>query len=49
MDVLIIMQSFTTELQLKNAEFVIKNKKLLSELRGFKFVITLVLNLKNKK
>lgn len=43
------MQSFTTELELKNTELVIKNKIFLSELRGFKFVITLVLNLKNKK
>ena len=40
-----ILNSFIPELQLKNTESAIKNKliDLLSELRGFKFVKTLVL------
>ena len=40
-----ILNSFELELQLKDTESAIKNKgkKLLSELRGFKFVTTLVL------
>ena len=44
-----ISNSFDPKLQLKNAKFVIKNKleKLLNELRGFKFVITLILKFKN--
>ena len=43
-----ILNSFDPELQLKDTESTIKNKqkKLLSELRGFKFVTTLVLVLK---
>ena len=40
-----ILNSFNPELQLKDTESAIKNKlkKSLSELRGFKFVTTLVL------
>ena len=40
-----ILNSFNPELQLKDTESAIKSKpkKLLSELRGFKFVTTLVL------
>ena len=40
-----IINSFNPELQLKDTESAIKNKfkKLLSELRGFKFMATLVL------
>ena len=46
-----ILNSFNPELQLKDTESVIKNnlKKLLSELRGFKFVTTLVLVFKKKE
>ena len=42
------MNSFNSELQLKDAKFAIKNRLigLLSELRGFKFVTTMVLELK---
>ena len=38
------LNSFNPEIQLENSEFTIKNslKDLLSELRGFKFAITLV-------
>ena len=40
-----ILNTFNPELQLKNNEFVIKNelKKLLTELRGYKFATTSVL------
>ena len=40
-----ILNSFNPELQLKDTESAIENKlkKILSELRGFKFVTTLVL------
>ena len=43
-----ILNSFNSELQLKDTESAIKNKlkKLLSELRGFKFMTTLVLMFK---
>ena len=43
-----ILNYFNSELQLKDAEFTIKNKLIdsLSELRGFKFVTTLVLEFK---
>ena len=42
------MNSFNTELQLKNTEFEIRNKliKLLNELRGLEFVAILVVELK---
>ena len=41
---------FNSELQLENTESAIKNKlkNLVNELKGFKFVITLVLQLKNQ-
>ena len=41
---------FNSELQLKNTESAIKKKlkNLVNELKGFKFVITLVLQLKNQ-
>ena len=44
-----ILNSFNPESQLKDTESAIKTKlkKLLSELRGFKLVITLVLGFKN--
>ena len=44
-----ILNSFNPELQLKDTESAIKNKlkKLLSDLRGFKVVPTLVLVFKN--
>ena len=43
-----ILNSFNTELQLKNTEFEIRNKliKLLNELRGLEFVAILVVELK---
>ena len=43
-----ILNSFKTELQLKNTESAIKSKlkELLTELRAFKFVATLVLEFK---
>ena len=43
------MNSFNPELQLKDTESVTKNKliDLLSELKGFKFVTTIVLEFKN--
>ena len=42
------MNSFNHKLQLKNTEYAIRNKltDLLSELRGFKFVTTLVIEFK---
>ena len=46
-----ILNSCNPELQLKNTESVNKNKLInsLSELRGFKFVTTLVFKLKKKQ
>ena len=46
-----MLSSFNQQLQLKNTEFAIKNKlkKLLNELRGFKFVTILVLKLKKNQ
>ena len=43
-----ILNSFNPALQIRDTESAIKNKlqKLVSELRGFKFVITLLLVLK---
>ena len=45
------MNYFNTELQLKDTDSTIKNKliDLLSELRGFQFVTTLVLEFKKIK
>ena len=39
-----VLNSFNPDLQLKDTESAIKNKlkKLLSELKGFKFVLTLI-------
>ena len=44
------MNYFNPELQLENTKFVIENKlqSLLNELRGFKFVVVLVLKLEKK-
>ena len=44
-----ILHSFNPELQLKDTEFAIKSKviELLTQLRGFKFVTTLILVFKN--
>ena len=46
-----ILDSFNSELQLKDTESAIKKKLiyLLSKLRGFKFVATLVLEFKKQK
>ena len=43
------LHAFNTELQLKNAESAIKSKliELLNQLKGFKFVTTLVLDRKH--
>ena len=43
-----ILNSFNPELELKNTKYAIRNKikDLLSELGGFKFVTTLVLEVK---
>ena len=49
--VLIILNTFNPEVQLKDTESAIKNKlkKSLNELRGFQFVTTLVFALKKNR